>query len=160
VAGLAAAAAGLGLIALAPGALPIPAVLAALGLAGLGFGICSPALEAAALETAGRRDAGLAAGLLGTAGYLGSLLGTVLLIGPAAPDGGPDGFSALYLTLAVMAAAACGGTTRAAAPLRPTGQGWVSTPSSDARRITPSSSGSRAAGSSTRSSDSARRASA
>ena len=107
VAGLGAAAAGLVLVALAPGSLPVWGVLIALALAGLGFGLCSPALEAAGLEAAGQPDAGVAAGLLGTAGYFGSLLGTALLIGPLAPGGaGPGGFSALFGALAGIAAAA------------------------------------------------------
>lgn len=57
--------------------------LASLGLmlllAGVSLGLATPALQAATLEGAAPDDTGLAAGLAGTARYVGSIAGTVLV---------------------------------------------------------------------------------
>lgn len=74
---------------------------------GAGVGIAAPALQTAAIESVAVAHSGTAAGLSSTSRYVGSIIGTLLLAGPLAPEAtGSGGFGLLYAALAGCAAAA------------------------------------------------------
>ena len=56
-----------------------PALIACLGLAGVGFGLAFVALQTAAIEAAPLRSSGAAAGLFSTSRYVGGIVGSLVL---------------------------------------------------------------------------------
>jgi DHA2 family methylenomycin A resistance protein-like MFS transporter len=67
-------------------------------LIGVGIGLSSAGLQAAALEAVGAQDAGVASGLFSTSRYLGSIVGSGALggfLGPARD--GAAGFAGVFL---------------------------------------------------------------
>jgi predicted MFS family arabinose efflux permease len=104
VAGLSLLTLGLTPLALEGGGITTPALLVGLGLAGAGLGLSSAGLQTAAIEAVGPRDSGAASGLFSTSRYLGSIVGSSVLVGLLGPTGdGVAGFGAVSL-LAVTAA--------------------------------------------------------
>lgn len=92
-------------LAVAPATISRPALVALLVSAGVGLGLSSAPLQAAALESVEVTAAGVASGIFSTSRYLGSITGTALLAGPLAPAAsGFEGFGALFWTLVAAAA--------------------------------------------------------
>jgi len=88
-------------------------LLAGLGLIGVGIGLSSAGLQAAALEAVGQQDAGIASGVFSTSRYLGGLVGSGALAGYLGPaSDGATGFAGVFLmaagaaVLSVLAVAA------------------------------------------------------
>ncbi|MCC7369688.1 MAG: MFS transporter [Chloroflexi bacterium] len=86
-------------------------VMLGLGVLGGGLGLATPGMQASALESVERQNAGAAAGAYSTSRYLGSIVGSALLAGLASlATGGPAGAAPAGLGLtpifAVVAAAA------------------------------------------------------
>ncbi|HEX8205963.1 MAG TPA: MFS transporter [Solirubrobacteraceae bacterium] len=105
IGGLCVFAAALLALAAAGGDLP-PVVLGLLLLvAGAGAGAATPALQVAALEALDARDAGVAAGLVSTSRYVGSIIASAAL-GLAATGGTGDVVALLWLAAAGAAAGA------------------------------------------------------
>lgn len=105
VAGLALLTASLVPLAVAPATISRPALVATLISAGIGLGLSSAPLQAAALEAVDVSAAGVASGIFSTSRYLGSITGTALLAGPLAPAAtGFEGFGVLFATLVAAAA--------------------------------------------------------
>ncbi len=99
----------LGLIPLAveSGILPVPELVGALGVAGIGLGLSSAGMQTAAVEAVSPRDAGAASGIYSTCRYLGSIAGASLLPGLLSGTSGspmPAGVHAVFV-LVVLAAA-------------------------------------------------------
>ena len=92
-------------LAVAPATISPPALVALLVSAGVGLGLSSAPLQAAALESVEVAAAGVASGIFSTSRYLGSITGTALLAGPLTPAvSGFGGFGALFWTLVGAAA--------------------------------------------------------
>ena len=90
----------------APATISRPALVATLISAGIGLGLSSAPLQAAALESIEVSAAGVASGIFSTSRYLGSITGTALLAGPLAPAAsGFGGFGVLFATLVAAAGA-------------------------------------------------------
>jgi sugar phosphate permease len=80
-------------------------LVATLISAGVGLGLSSAPLQAAALEAVDVSTAGVASGIFSTSRYLGSITGTALLAGPLAPStSGFGGFRTLFAALVAAAA--------------------------------------------------------
>jgi MFS family permease len=76
-------------------------LLAGLGLIGVGIGLSSASLQAAALEAVGQQDAGIASGVFSTSRYLGGLVGSGALAGCLGPaSDGATGFAGVFLMAA------------------------------------------------------------
>ncbi len=86
LAGMALAAAALGVLAAGGGVANVPLLLVCLAVAGLGFGIGSPAVQTSAIESVDVGDAGVAAGVYSSSRYLGSIIGSSLLASVLAPS--------------------------------------------------------------------------
>ena len=103
----------LGLVILAVGVLPIalagqdvsiPTLLAGLTLVGLGIGLATPGLQRSGVEAVESDQAGSAAGLCSTSGYLGSIIGSAIIAGIlGASDVDVDGLSLVFLLSFVAA---------------------------------------------------------
>ena len=103
----------LGLVILAVGVLPIafagqdvsiPTLLAGLALVGLGIGLAPPGLQTPGVEAVESDQAGSAAGLCSTSGYLGSIIGSAIIAGIlGASDVDVDGLSLVFLLSFVAA---------------------------------------------------------
>jgi EmrB/QacA subfamily drug resistance transporter len=92
-------------LAVAPATISRLALVALLVSAGVGLGLSSAPLQAAALESVEVAAAGVASGIFSTSRYLGSITGTALLAGPLTPAvSGFGGFGALFWTLVAAAA--------------------------------------------------------
>jgi DHA2 family methylenomycin A resistance protein-like MFS transporter len=81
-------------------------VLLALAAMGLGLGIASAPVQAAAMEAAPGRAAGAASGIYSTARYVGSVIGSSVLamvFATRPASGASDRFVALFTALAVVA---------------------------------------------------------
>ena len=92
-------------LAVTPATISRPALVVALIGAGIGLGLSSAPLQAAALESVEVTAAGVASGIFSTSRYLGSITGTALLAGPLAPAAtGFGGFGVLFTTLVAAAA--------------------------------------------------------
>ncbi len=90
-------------------------LLIGLGAAGLGLGLANAGIQAAAVDAVDVREAGIAAGLLSTCRYLGSIVGSGLLATLLGRGAGPvDGFTAVFAM-----AALCAGLSTAAALVLP-----------------------------------------
>lgn len=83
-----------------------PWLVAPLMVVGTGIGLGSAAVQAAALQVAGRASAGQAAGLFSTMRYLGSITGTAAMAAVLGTAPGDGAFRALFVGLVVAAAAA------------------------------------------------------
>lgn len=99
-------------LAVFPEGIPIAALTGSLVAIGAGVGMSIPSFQFAALRTVQNADSGVAAGVLMTSYYLGSITGTSLLTGPLAPKGnGTEQFPTIFATatlVAILAAlAAC-----------------------------------------------------
>jgi len=78
-------------------------LIGGLALVGAGLGLSGAGLQISAVESVGKGEAGVAAGLFSTSRYLGSIIGSSLLAGMLAPAGGGAG---VVFALAVGAAGA------------------------------------------------------
>lgn len=106
-AGLALVAAGLGGLAVAPDTIGAAGLSSALLVMGVGMGLSTPALQASAIDSVAVAAAGAASGVASTSRYMGSITGTLLVVGPLAPAAtGTDGFGLLFAVLAASAAGA------------------------------------------------------
>lgn len=106
-AGLALVAAGLGGLAVAPDTIGAAGLSSALLVMGVGMGLSTPALQASAIDSVAVAAAGAASGVASTSRYVGSITGTLLVVGPLAPAAtGTDGFGLLFAVLAASAAGA------------------------------------------------------
>ena len=114
--GMALAASALGLLAGGGGIANIPLLLFCLALAGLGFGIGSPAVQTSAVESVDVQDAGVAAGVYSSSRYLGSIIGSSLLASVLAPAAV---FPVVAVAAGLSAAAVLGLRTGATAEVAP-----------------------------------------
>ena len=73
---------------------------------GIGVGLGSAAVQAAALQVAGRGRAGQAAGLFSTMRYLGSITGTAAMAAVLGAAPGDPAFRSLFVGLVVAASLA------------------------------------------------------
>lgn len=104
--GLALVAAGLVVLALAPGGIGAVALSFAMLAMGVGMGLSTPALQASAIESVALSASGAASGIAATSRYVGSITGTLLVAGPLAPAAtGTEGFGLIFAVLAAAAAA-------------------------------------------------------
>ena len=83
-----------------------PWLVAPLMVVGTGIGVGSAAVQAAALQVAGRASAGQAAGLFSTMRYLGSITGTAAMAAVLGTTPGDAAFRGLFVGLVVAALAA------------------------------------------------------
>ena len=97
LAGMLVAASALGVLGAGGGVGNIPLLLVCLGVAGIGFGIGSPAVQTSAVESVAVGDAGVASGVYSSSRYLGSIVGSSLLASLLAP-------AAVFPVVAVAAA--------------------------------------------------------
>lgn len=119
---LAVAAGALALLPIAPGATPLPSLLAGFLLIGAGLGVASVASTALGTAALDGADQGLASGMLATSAQVGTVLGLSVVVPLAAAraaslDGGPQAQVAGY-ELGFMLAAALAGAAAVAVALR------------------------------------------
>ncbi|HEY9412818.1 MAG TPA: MFS transporter [Jiangellaceae bacterium] len=74
-------------------------------LAGIGFGLCGPAVQLAALAGVAESDAGLAAGLVETMREIGGAAGVAVVTTALVAGTGLDGFHAAFTLIAALAVA-------------------------------------------------------
>jgi DHA2 family methylenomycin A resistance protein-like MFS transporter len=126
-AGLLALAAGIAALAVAGSDVGTAALLAALAAAGAGMGLAHPGLRAIALESLAQRHTDVAAGILSTSRYLGSIASAGLLVavlGSGSGSGRHGAFFAVAAAAAALAfasvlAAPVGSRRRVAEPMTP-----------------------------------------
>jgi EmrB/QacA subfamily drug resistance transporter len=87
------------------GDVSLPLLLLSLAIAGIGLGLSSAGMQAAALESAPVALAGVASGVYSTSRYLGSITGTSLMALLLAVGGIGQNFGAVFLLAAVAAGA-------------------------------------------------------
>ena len=78
-------------------------LLPAFLLAGVGFGLCEPALQLGALSGVRRSEAGLASGLVETMREIGGAAGVAAVSTVLVAGSGLDGFHAAFAFIAVLA---------------------------------------------------------
>jgi EmrB/QacA subfamily drug resistance transporter len=83
------------------GAVALPILVASLGIAGIGLGLAWAGIQTSALEAVEPRQAGAASGIYATSRYLGSIVGSSVLISLLEGDG--DGFVAVFFMVTVAA---------------------------------------------------------
>lgn len=96
-----------------------PFLVIPLMVVGTGIGLGSAAVQAAALQVAGRGRAGQAAGLFSTMRYLGSITGTAAMAAVLGPSPDDAAFRVLFVGLIVSALLAAGASSRLPATSRP-----------------------------------------
>ena len=111
-----AALAALPFLAIAP-SWPWWAYLVAVTVLGVGIGLSSASVQAAAMHAAGREDAGRAAGLFSTMRYAGSIVGTAVLAAVLGDDATVAAFRTMFAVVAVVAVIAM--LSAARLPTRP-----------------------------------------
>jgi MFS family permease len=85
------------------GAVSTTLLVASLAAAGVGLGLSSPGVVAAALEAAGPEDAGAASGAFSMSRYLGGIVGAALLPGRLEPALAGEGFGPAFSLVAAAA---------------------------------------------------------
>jgi MFS family permease len=71
---------------------------------GLGIGIATPGLQSTAVESVSTEEAGVASGIYSTSRYLGSIVGSALLVGLLGADrSDADGFGRVFVTVLTAA---------------------------------------------------------
>jgi DHA2 family methylenomycin A resistance protein-like MFS transporter len=93
--------------------------VASLMVVGTGVGVASAAVQAAALQVAGRESAGQAAGLFSTMRYLGSITGTATMAAVLGAAPGDASFRVLFVVLVAAAVAAALASWRLPATVAP-----------------------------------------
>ncbi len=90
---------GLLLLGLAGSEPVLPVLVGGLGVAGIGLGLSSAGMQAAAVEAVGKREAGVASGIFSTSRYLGSIVGSSVLPLLCHPGSGVEGFATVLLVV-------------------------------------------------------------
>jgi len=79
----------------------VPLLLVALAVAGVGLGISSAGMQAAAVESVEARHAGAASGIFSTSRYIGSIAGTSVL--PVLLGAGTSGSGGVFIMTMIAA---------------------------------------------------------
>ncbi len=101
IAGLATLSVGLLPLAVTGGNAAVPLLLVALAVAGVGLGISSAGMQAAAVESVEARHAGAASGIFSTSRYIGSIAGTSVL--PVLLGDGTSGSGGVFIMTMIAA---------------------------------------------------------
>ena len=88
-------------LALAGGGVALPTLVGSLSVSGIGLGLAWVGIQASALESVDGQQAGVASGIYSTSCYLGSIVGSSVLISLLKGDG--DGFAAVFFMVTVAA---------------------------------------------------------
>ena len=88
-------------LALAGGAVAVSTLVGSLSIAGIGLGLAWAGIQTSAIEAVEPEQAGVASGIYATSRYLGSIVGSSVLI--SLLKGGEDGFAAVFFMATVAA---------------------------------------------------------
>lgn len=88
-------------LALAGSGVALPMLVGSLSVAGIGLGLAWSGIQTSAVEAVEPRQAGVASGIYSTSRYLGSIVGSGVLIGLL--EGEEDGFGAVFFMVTVAA---------------------------------------------------------
>lgn len=81
--------------------LPLPSLLGALGVAGIGTGLSSAPMQTAAVEAVGPSESGAVSGLFSTSRYLGSIVGSIVLAALLGTGDDPAGYGTVFAVVAL-----------------------------------------------------------
>ena len=88
-------------LALAGGRVELPTLVGSLSIAGIGLGLAWAGMQTSAVEAVEPRQAGVASGIYSTSRYLGSIVGSSVLISLLQSD--EDGFAAVFYMVTAAA---------------------------------------------------------
>ncbi len=88
-------------LALAGGGVALPTLVGSLSIAGIGLGLAWAGIQTSAVEAVEPQQAGVASGIYATSRYLGSIVGSSVLISLLKGDG--DGFAAVFFMVTAAA---------------------------------------------------------
>ena len=86
---------------LAGGGVALPILVGSLSIAGIGLGLAWAGIQTSAVEAVEPQQAGVASGIYATSRYLGSIVGSIVLVSLLRGDG--DGFAAVFFMVTAAA---------------------------------------------------------